>query len=75
LIEKLSYFFDCQFKRIDSYVADWDNNRIQKFDSNGNFITKWGTVGTGDGQFMNPAALAADSYIIMIIVKQQQQKN
>ena len=29
------------------YVADMDNNRIQKFDSNGNFITKWGSHGTG----------------------------
>ena len=27
------------------YVADIDNNRIQKFDSNGNFITKWGSNG------------------------------
>ena len=25
------------------YVADLNNNRIQKFDSNGTFITKWGT--------------------------------
>ena len=33
------------------YVADTDNNRIQKFDSNGNFITKWGFDGDGDGQF------------------------
>src|SRR6185437_12894000 len=24
------------------YVADFDNNRVQKFDSNGKFITKWG---------------------------------
>ena len=24
------------------YVADADNNRIQKFNSNGTFITKWG---------------------------------
>ena len=27
------------------YVADKYNNRIQKFDSNGNFIAKWGTLG------------------------------
>ena len=25
------------------YVADYGNNRIQKFTSNGNFITKWGS--------------------------------
>jgi DNA-binding beta-propeller fold protein YncE len=28
------------------FVADTDNNRIQKFDSYGNFITKWGGEGT-----------------------------
>ena len=33
------------------YVADTGNRRIQKFDSNGNFITKWGSKGSGDGQF------------------------
>jgi DNA-binding beta-propeller fold protein YncE len=27
------------------YVADTINHRIQKFDSNGNFITKWGSQG------------------------------
>jgi sugar lactone lactonase YvrE len=36
------------------YVADSLNYRIQKFDSNGNFITKWGSEGTGDGQFNAP---------------------
>ena len=25
------------------YVTDGGNNRIQKFDSNGKFITKWGS--------------------------------
>jgi tripartite motif-containing protein 71 len=43
------------------YVADRGNNRIQKFDSDGNFITKWGTPGTDDGQFNSPASLAIDS--------------
>jgi DNA-binding beta-propeller fold protein YncE len=38
-----------------------ENNRIQKFDSNGNFITKWGTSGSGDGQFVRPASLAVDA--------------
>ena len=27
------------------YVTDPYSNRIQKFDSNGNFITKWGSNG------------------------------
>ena len=40
------------------FVLDEGNNRIQKFDSNGNFITKWGTVGSGDGQFNEPTGIA-----------------
>ena len=44
------------------YVGDFgENNRIQKFDSDGNLITKWGTPGTGDGQFITPTAIAIDS--------------
>jgi DNA-binding beta-propeller fold protein YncE len=35
--------------------------RVQKFDTNGNFITKWGSEGTGDGQFIDPEHLAIDS--------------
>ena len=30
------------------YVTDYNNNRIQKFDSNGKFITKWGSEGSSD---------------------------
>ena len=33
------------------YVADWENHCIQKFSSSGVFITKWGSEGSGDGQF------------------------
>jgi hypothetical protein len=36
------------------YVSDYFNNRVQKFDSAGNFILSFGTVGTGDGQFNGP---------------------
>ena len=42
------------------YVSDF-NNRIQKFDSNGNFITKWGSYGTGNGQFDMIWDIAVDS--------------
>ena len=33
--------------------ADTGNGRIQKLDSNGNYMTSWGTPGTGPGQFGN----------------------
>ena len=43
------------------FVVDQGNNRIQKFDSNGKFITKWGTPGSGDGQFEEPTGIAINS--------------
>ena len=42
------------------YVVDFGNNRIQKFDSNGNLIIKFGSLGTGDGQFYEPRDVAVD---------------
>lgn len=35
--------------------------RIQKFDTYGHFITKWGSYGSGDSQFVDPEHNAADS--------------
>ena len=43
------------------YVADSNNHRIQKFDSDGVFVTKWGSKGSGDGQFQQPSGIAIDS--------------
>jgi tripartite motif-containing protein 71 len=43
------------------YVSDFYNNRIKKFNSNGAFITKWGSKGTADGQFEYPSGVAVDS--------------
>ena len=39
------------------YVADTFNNRIQKFDSNGNYLDQWGSPGTGNGQFNWPFSI------------------
>jgi DNA-binding beta-propeller fold protein YncE len=33
------------------YVADKDNHRIQRFSATGAFLGKWGSYGSGDGQF------------------------
>jgi len=35
----------------DLYVADRNNERIQKFTPNGSFVRKWGSSGSGNGQF------------------------
>src|SRR5262249_31622942 len=42
-------------------VADSGNDRIQKFDSNGTFLTTWGSTGSGDGQFKVPQDVAVDA--------------
>jgi DNA-binding beta-propeller fold protein YncE len=34
---------------------------VYKFDNNGNFITKWGSEGTGDGEFKSPEGITVDS--------------
>jgi NHL repeat-containing protein len=38
-----------------------DFHSVKKFDGNGNFITSWGTKGTGDGQLLHPHGVAVDS--------------
>jgi DNA-binding beta-propeller fold protein YncE len=43
------------------YVADAFNHRIQKFDSNGKFIAKWGSLGSDDGEFYSPWGVAVDA--------------
>ena len=49
----------------DIFVADGhggnSNARIVKFDSNGNYLLDWGSVGSGPGQFNAPHGLAMDS--------------
>jgi DNA-binding beta-propeller fold protein YncE len=42
------------------YVADYNNNRVQKFTSAGGFLTTWGSSGSGDGQFNGPHGVSVD---------------
>jgi len=42
------------------YVLECANSCIQKFDSNGNFITKFGSKGSGDGEFLAPTDITVD---------------
>jgi sugar lactone lactonase YvrE len=43
------------------YVTDNGNNRIQKFDQNGNYLLQWGGSGNGNGKFSYPSGIAVDS--------------
>jgi DNA-binding beta-propeller fold protein YncE len=43
------------------YVVDTFSNRIQKFTSDGTFITEFGSVGSSNGQFDTSHDLALDS--------------
>ena len=42
------------------YVVDIDNQRVQVFDSDGNYVTAFGELGTADGQFARPLAICVD---------------
>ena len=43
-----------------AYVADINNNRIQKFTYEGKFISSWGSAGKAEGQFNHPGDVAVD---------------
>lgn len=43
------------------FVADYFNNRVVKFDPDGNIITQWGGAGSGNGKFQNPQDVEIDS--------------
>ena len=43
------------------YVADFGNHRIQKFTTDGAYLSQWGTEGTGDGQLRGPSGIALDA--------------
>ena len=48
-------------KQGNVYVDDTANARIQKFDSTGKFLLKWGSPGEGAGQFGHIVGIAVDS--------------
>lgn len=44
------------------YVADTNNHQIRKFTSNGTFVTKWQSIGSGIGEFQSlPYDVAVDA--------------
>ena len=42
------------------FATDSGNNQIQKFNSSGKCVTKWGSKGDGDGDFNFPRGIAVD---------------
>lgn len=44
----------------DIFVADWRNDRIQKFDHNGEFLIQIGVSGSGPGQLNRPSSVTVD---------------
>lgn len=42
------------------YVADWRNDRIQRFDSHGRYLASYGGSGRGDGAFSRPTGVSVD---------------
>jgi len=64
----LSYEHIAVDKYDNIYVTDPQSDpgcsqqpRVLKFDSQGHFVTKWGSYGKGEGQFRDPEHLAVDS--------------
>ncbi len=50
-----------QDSRGNYYVAEYgDYDRIQKFDSEGNYLFEWGGHGSGEKEFLRPQGLAID---------------
>jgi DNA-binding beta-propeller fold protein YncE len=48
-------------KNDNIYVGDYKNNCIQKFDTNGNYISRWGRYGHDLGEFVTVDGIAVDS--------------
>lgn len=44
------------------YVSDQFNNRVQVLDPNGKALFAFGSLGTGDGQFVQPIGIEVDEY-------------
>src|SRR5262249_10301284 len=42
------------------YIADSGNDRVQKFDSTGHYLSQFGSAGNGPGQLQNPHGLDVD---------------
>ena len=53
------------------FVVDWNNRRIQKFTSDGQFLTAVGTRGNGPLQFSKPRGITVNSNNNKVYVTEQ----
>ena len=49
------------------YVTDLGNARVQKFDSNGNFLLEWGSKGTESGKFGHPSGIVIYNEFVFVV--------
>jgi len=46
-------------------VADYSNNRVQKFDVNGNYLLQFGSSGSGNGQLNYPIGITTHNKVFV----------
>ena len=49
-------------------VSDWDDHVVKKFSLQGDYLSKFGSHGSGDGQFDNPHGLCFNSKGLLYVV-------
>ncbi len=57
----IAYYYNSSTGSQSIYVSDYGNNRIQRFNVNGAYISQWGNYGTSNGQFNSPQDVACDA--------------
>ncbi|MDC0159624.1 6-bladed beta-propeller, partial [Candidatus Nitrosopelagicus sp.] len=70
-ISQPGFFLNPQSMAFDSennlYITDLGNSRVQKFDSNGNFLFEWGSKGSIPGQFGYPTGIAISNESVFVV--------
>src|SRR4029434_8218596 len=56
------------------YITDEQNHRITIFDVAGNFLSKWGVLGSGDGELNGPSGITIDADDNLYVVDQHKQQ-